>query len=104
MGEQGIRNQVAAAAGSLQCPAKIVGVPQHDGGGAQFQAACAMLLVLGGAVVQPAKTVEAHGAGQRVISSAGIALSLPEHAFHSFGLAFGCGERLGHVIMLGGRL
>ena len=62
-GRAGIRNQIAAAASSLQCLAEIDGGPQHDGGRDQCQAACAMLLVLGRAIVQPPKTVEAHGAG-----------------------------------------
>ena len=68
VGEQGIWNQVAAAAGGIQCPAEIDGVPQHDGGCDQGQTAGTVLLTLGGAVVQPAKTVEAYGARQRVVA------------------------------------
>ena len=63
VGEQGIRDQVTTAAGGIQCPAEIDGVPQHDGRRDQGQAADTVLLALGGAVVQPSKTVEAHGAG-----------------------------------------
>ena len=66
VGEQSIRDRVAAAAIGIQRPPKIDGVPQRDGCRDQREAASAVLLALGGAVVQPPKTVEAHGAGQRV--------------------------------------
>lgn len=68
VGEQSIWDRITAAAGSLQCAAQIDGVPQHDCGRDQGQVACAALLVLCSSVVQPSKTMEAHGPGQRFMA------------------------------------
>ena len=63
MGEDGLRHWDIVPTERVQGASEIDGVPQHDGRRDQGQAADTVLLALGGAVVQPSKTVEAHGAG-----------------------------------------
>ena len=71
VGQQRVRDQVAAAPGGIQGAAEIDGVPQRDGGRDQGEAAGPVLLRLGGPVAQAPEPVEADGAGKRV---AGLAL------------------------------
>lgn len=67
VGEQRIRDRLAAAAQGLNGPPEIDGVPERDGGGDEGETADAVLLELGAAVAQPAEAVEANGAGERVV-------------------------------------
>ena len=74
VGEQRVRDHVAAAPRGIQGTTEIDGVPQRDGGGDQGEAAGPVLLSLGRAVVQAHETVEAHGAGQGVAAFALVQL------------------------------
>ena len=74
MDHQRIRNDVAAATRGIQRATEIDGVPQHDGGRDESDAAGTVLLGLGRTVVQPAQAMEAHGAGERVAALALVQL------------------------------
>ena len=69
MGKQCIGYHVATTPRDIQCPAEIDGVPQHDGGRDEGEAAGAVLLSLGRSVVQPPEAVETYSAAQRIVSS-----------------------------------
>ena len=57
MGEQRVRDRLAAAAQGIQRAAEVGRVPQRDRGGDQGKAAGAVLQQLGGAVAQPAEVI-----------------------------------------------
>ncbi len=70
MGEQRIRHDVAAETDGIECAAEIDRVPQHDGRRDQGEAARAMSLGLGGAIVEPPEAMEADGASQGIVAFA----------------------------------
>jgi len=71
VGQQGVRDHLAAAAHRVEGTAEIDGVSQGDGGRDQGEATGPVLLRLGGSVAQAPEPVEADGAGERI---AGLAL------------------------------
>ena len=70
MGKQCIGYHVATTPRDIQRPAEIDGVPQHDGGGDEGEAAGAVLLSLGRSVVQSPEAVETYSAAQRIVTLA----------------------------------
>jgi hypothetical protein len=74
VGQQRVRHLFAPATQRLQGTPEINGVPEHDGGGDQREAAGAVLLRLRAAIVQAPQPVEADRTGQRVAGLAFVQL------------------------------
>lgn len=66
VGQQRVRNNLAAAAQLIQCTTEIHSVPEHDCGGDEREPARTILQRFGRAIAQPAKTMEADRPGEGV--------------------------------------
>ena len=72
VGQERIRDRLAAAAHRVERAAEINCIPKRNGGRDQNQAAGAVLLRFGGAVAQVSEPMEANGAGEALDAAAAV--------------------------------